>query len=291
VVVPPPSPGAATGVTFADATRAAGLASFHRVSGSPAKDYILEAKGGGVALVDYDGDGWLDLFVTNDTQPNRLYRNTGRGSFVDVGVAAGVAFGEAGVARAGMGVDAADYDGSGRPSLVVGNFSSEMMGLYHNEGSGLFVDEAPATTVGQATFLKLTFGCFFFDYDLDGWLDIFGANGHVADDVATVHPQIAYAQTPHLFRNLGGGRFEDVSRQAGSALLSPLVARGAAYGDFDGDGDLDLLLTANNGFARLLCNDGGNRNAFLRVRLQGRESNRDAIGARVSVTRAGSGPW
>ncbi len=239
----------------------------------------------GVALLDFDDDGWLDLFVANDTQPNRLYRNTGRGTFVDVGVAAGVAFGETGVARAGMGVDAGDYDGSGRASLIVGNFATEMMGLYHNEGNGLFIDEAPATTVGQATFLKLTFGCFFFDYDLDGRLDILGANGHVADDVATVHPQIGYAQTPHLFRNLGEKRFVDVSREVGPAFRVPLVARGAAYGDLDNDGDLDLVLAANNGPPRLLRNDGGNRNASLRLRLVGTVSNRDAIGARVTVTR------
>jgi enediyne biosynthesis protein E4 len=196
------------------------------------------------------------------------------------------------VARAGMGVDAADYDRSGRPSLLVGNFSNEMMALYHNEGHGLFIDEAPNTTVGQATFLKLTFGCFFFDYDLDGWLDIFGADGHVADDVALVHPRVSYAQAPHLFRNQGGRRFEDVSSQVGRDFTVPVVGRGAAYGDFDGDGDLDLLLTANNGRARLLRNDGGNANAFLRLRLVGTTSNRDAIGARVTVTREdGSSQW
>ena len=246
----------------------------------------------GVALLDFDGDGWLDLFVANDTQPNKLYHNTGKGTFVDVAVAGGVAFNEAGVARAGMGVDAADYDRSGRASLLIGNFSNEMMALYHNEGHGLFIDEAPNTTVGQATFLKLTFGCFFFDYDLDGWLDIFGADGHVSDDVALVHPRVSYAQAPHLFRNLGGRRFEDVSSQVGRDFTVPVVGRGAAYGDFDGDGDLDLLLTANNGRARLLRNDGGNANAFLRLRLVGTASNRDAIGARVTVTRAdGSSQW
>src|SRR5258706_3764187 len=122
---------------------------------------------------------------------------------------AGIAFSEAGVARAGMGVDAADYDGSGRQSLVIGNFSNEMMALYHNEGTGLFIDEAPTSTLGKATLLSLTFGCFFFDFDLDGLLDIFAANGHVADDIETVQPKVKYAQPPHLFRNLGGRRFED----------------------------------------------------------------------------------
>ena len=171
-----------------------------------------------MALLDYDGDGWLDLFVANDTQPNRLYRNKGNGTFADVGVTAGVAFNEAGVARAGMGVDAADYDGSGRPSLVIGNFSNEMMALYSNEGNGLFIDEAPASTIGRASLLTLTFACFFFDYDLDGLLDIFAANGHVADDIAAVQPKVTYAQPPHLFRNRGAKKFEEVTAAVGAGL-------------------------------------------------------------------------
>jgi hypothetical protein len=236
----------------------------------------------GVAVLDFDQDGWPDLFVANDTQPNKLYRNQGNGSFTDVAVAAGVAFSEAGVARAGMGVDAVDYDGSGRPSVIVGNFATEMMALYHNEGTGLFVDDAPATTLGKATLLSLTFACFFFDYDLDGRPDIFGANGHVADDIEAVQPRVKYAQPPHLFRNVDGRRFEVAD--AGAALSRPMVARGAAYADYDRDGDLDVVITANNGPARLLRNDGGNRNRWLRVRTVGAASNRDGIGARVAVT-------
>jgi hypothetical protein len=262
--------------TFENVTRKAGV-------------YDPAAKTLGLALIDYDNDGLLDVFAANDTQPNRLYRNKGDGTFADVAVMAGIAFNEAGVARAGMGTDAADYDGSGRQSLIIGNFSNEMMALYSNEGSGLFIDEAPTSTIGKASLLRLTFSCFFFDFDLDGLPDIFAANGHVADDINTVQPTITYAQPPHLFRNLGGKKFEEVSTRVGAAFAKPAVARGAAYGDIDNDGDLDLVVTANNGPARLFRNDGG-VNHKLRVTLVGSTSNRDAIGAKVRVARATGSP-
>jgi hypothetical protein len=242
------------------------------------------AKALGIAVFDYDGDGWPDLFLANDTQPNNLYHNLKNGTFADVGTTAGIAFNEAGVARAGMGVDAADYDGSGRPSLIIGNFSNEMMALYHNEGNGLFIDEAPTSTLGRESLLTLTFGCFFFDYDLDGLLDVFAANGHVADDISSVQPKVTYAEPPHLFRNLGQKKFESVSDKVGPDFQKAVVARGAAYADIDNDGDLDLLITVNNGPARLLRNDGGNKNKWLRVRTEGTTSNRDGIGAKVIVT-------
>jgi enediyne biosynthesis protein E4 len=261
---------------FENVTRKAGL-------------YDPSAKALGLALIDYDNDGLLDVFAANDTQPNRLYRNKGNGTFADVGVMTGVAFNEAGKARAGMGTDAADYDWSGRQSLIIGNFSNEMMALYSNEGNGLFIDEAPTSTIGRASTLRLTFACFFFDFDLDGALDIFAANGHVADDIATVQPTITYAQPPLLFRNLGRKKFEDVSIRVGEAFARPAVARGAAYGDYDNDGDLDLIVTANNGPARLFRNDG-TANHKLRVTLTGAASNRDGIGAKVRVLRGTGSP-
>jgi hypothetical protein len=256
--------------TFEDVTRAAGL-------------HDPSAKALGLALIDFDADGLPDLFVANDTQPNRLYRNKGNGTFVDVGMTAGVAFNEAGVARAGMGVDAADYDRSGRQSLVIGNFSNEMMALYSNEGNGLFIDEAPTSTIGKVSLLTLTFACFFFDFDLDGLLDIFALNGHVADDISRVQPKVTYAQSPNLFRNRGSKKFEAVTGSAGADLSKPMVGRGAAYGDYDNDGDLDLLVTTNNGPAKLLRNDGGNKNNWLRIKTAGTSSNRDGIGAKVRV--------
>jgi hypothetical protein len=203
-----------------------------------------------------------------------------------VAVAAGVAFSDAGVARAGMGTDAADYDGSGRPSLVVGNFLNEMMALFSNQGGGLFIDKAPGSTVGRASLQRLTFSAFFFDADLDGRPDILGSNGHVADDVQKVQPNVGHAQPPLLLRNAGGGKFEDYSARVGDAFAVPIVGRGAAYGDFDNDGDLDLLLTSNGGPARLLRSDGASGTA-VRVTLAGSGTNRSAIGAKVRVVRDG----
>ena len=237
----------------------------------------------GVALLDYDDDGWVDLFVANDTEPNKLYRNNHNGTFTDNAVVAGVAFSEAGTARAGMGVDAADYDGSGKQSVVIGNFTNESIALYHNDGSGLFTDEASVSGIGKMSAQSLTFACFFFDYDLDGLLDIFAANGHVSDDISVVQPTVKYAQPPHLFRNRGKKKFEEVTAKLGRALGRAIVGRGAAYGDIDNDGDLDLLITTNNGPARLLRNDNANQNDLLRLKTIGAKSNRDGIGAKVVV--------
>jgi hypothetical protein len=240
----------------------------------------------GIALIDYDNDGWLDLFVTNDTQPNKLYHNKHNGTFSEEGVATGVAFSDAGRARAGMGTDAGDYDNSGHQSLVIGNFTTESMTLYHNDASGLFTDETAASGIGPPSARSLTFGTLFFDYDLDGRPDIVAVNGHVADDISTVQPTLHYAEPPLLFRNLSNGRFEDVSSKVGPTFRDPMVARGVAYADFDNDGDLDLVITTNNGSARLLRNHNGNQNDLLCVKLVGTRSNRDAIGARVTLTTA-----
>ena len=254
---------------FEDVTRKAGLLD-------------TTSKGLGVAILDYDGDGWPDILIANDTQPNKLYRNNGNGTFSEKAVQAGVAFSEDGVARAGMGVDAADYDRSGRQSIAISNFANQMMSLYHNEGNGLFVDEAARAEVGRASLLTLGFSCFFYDYDLDGWPDIFVANGHIEEDVERVQKRIKYRQPPHLFRNLGNGKFAEVTAEMGSSFNTPRVSRGAAFADIDNDGDLDLLIMTNAGPALLYRNDGTTNNS-LRVQLRGTRSNRDGIGTVVKV--------
>ena len=237
----------------------------------------------GLAILDVNQDLWPDLLLANDTQPNRLYINNGKGAFIERGVLSGVAFSEDGVARAGMGVDAADYDRSGFPSVLITNFSNQMLALYHNEGNGLFVDEAPRSAVGRASLLTLGFGCFFFDFDLDGWLDIFVANGHLESAIEHIQNRIKYAQLPHVFRNEGKGAFAEVTQTLGPAMRQPRVGRAAAYGDFDNDGDLDVVMTTNGGPAVLLRNDGGS-NHGLRFRLEGTRSNRDGFGAVVRVS-------
>jgi enediyne biosynthesis protein E4 len=262
------------GGKFQDLTEQAGLAD-------------PTSKSLGVVAFDYDGDGWPDLFVANDTQPNKLYHNLKNGRFQEVGLSSGVAFGEDGVARAAMGVDAADYDRSGRPHLIVGNFSNQMLGLYHNEGNGLFVDEAPRSAVGRASLLTLTFGLVFFDYDLDGYPDILAANGHLDEEIERVQPKVRYREMPLLLRNMGGGSFKEET----GAFPEPLVARGLAYGDYDRDGDLDVLIATNHGAAHLYRNDGGNANHWLNVKLEGTRANRDGIGAVVRVTSAGGAQW
>jgi len=256
---------------FEDVTKKAGL-------------YDPTSKSLGITLIDVDNDGWLDMFVANDTQANKLYRNNHNGTFTDIALEAGVAYSDAGKKRAGMGTDAEDYDLTGRQSLVIGNFTDESLSLYHNDGSGLFSDNSVASGIASPSANSLTFSTFFFDYDLDGLPDILAVNGHVADDISVVQPTIHYAEPPLLFHNKGNGKFEDVTDRVGAALHQPIVGRGAAYLDFDNDGDLDLVLTTSNGPAKLLRNDNGNQNDMLRIKTIGTRSNRDGIGARITVT-------
>jgi hypothetical protein len=263
----------AGGGRFEDVSRKAGIAD-------------PSSKSLGVAVVDFDSDGWPDLFVANDTQPNKLYRNSHNGTFDEVGVSAGVAFSEDGVARGAMGVDAIDYDRSGRPHVLVGNFANQMLALYRNEGNGLFIDVAPASSIGRVSLLSLAFAVFFFDYDLDGHPDIFAANGHIEEAIVKVQPKVQFKQIPHMFRNLGSGRFESTGPSLGTAFNVAQVARGAAYGDYDRDGDLDLLIVNNDAPARLLRNDGGNKNHWLTIRTQGMKANKDGLGAVVKVETA-----
>jgi hypothetical protein len=262
---------------FEDATRKTGL-------------YDPTSKSLGVAVIDYNLDGWADLLVANDTQPNKLYLNKRNGTFEERGVAAGIAFSEDGIARAGMGVDAADYDRSGVPSVIITNFANQMLSLYHNEGNGLFVDEAPQSEVGRATLVTLGFGCFFFDYDNDGWPDIFVADGHIESEIERVQKRVNYAEPPHLFRNVGAGKFEEVTSHMGSAFAGPKVARGASFADIDNDGFLDILVTTNGGPAYLFHNEGGT-NHSLRIRLIGTTSNRDGIGAVVRLISDQEKQW
>ncbi|MGH9718797.1 MAG: CRTAC1 family protein, partial [Bryobacteraceae bacterium] len=266
------------GGRFEDASQKAGV-------GDP------NSKSLGIGVFDYNADGWPDIFVANDTQPNKLYRNNKNGAFAEEGVAAGVAFGEDGVARGAMGVDSGDYDRSGRAHLLVGNFSNQMLGLYYNEGKGLFVDEAPRSTVGRASLLYLAFGVFFWDYDLDGHLDIMAANGHIEEEIGRVQPKVQYREPPLLFRNMGKRKFENVTAGMGAEFNRPVVARGAAYADIDRDGDLDLLVTSNHGPAYLYRNDGGNKNNFLAVKATGSKSNRSGVGAVVRVESASGKQW
>jgi enediyne biosynthesis protein E4 len=258
---------------FEDATAKTGL-------------FDVTSKSLGIAISDVNADGWPDIVIANDTQPNKLYVNDGHGRFTESAVGAGIAFSEDGVARAGMGIDAADYDRSGRPSIMVSNFSNQMMALYHNEGNALFVDEAPRSEVGRKSLLTLGFACFFFDYDLDGWQDIFVNNGHIENEIEKIQKRVKYAQPAHLFHNEGKGKFSDATPKVGAAFAVPRVGRGAAYADIDNDADLDLLITTNGGPAVLLRNDGVT-NKSLRVKLSGIKSNRDGIGAVVTVKTGG----
>lgn len=259
--------------TFEDVTAASGI-------------FDSSSKSLGVALFDENRDGWPDLLVANDTQPNKLYRNQRNGTFKDSAVEAGLAFSSEGKARAGMGVDVADFDNSGVPGVAITNFDNEMIGLYRLSGKS-FEDIAPQSGVGTASRNSLGFGCAFLDVNLDGWLDFAVANGHIDETVRNIRGNVGYAQPPQLFLSNGKGSFQDVAAQVGSSFDQPKVGRGLAYADFDRDGDLDLLITTNNGPAYLYRNDQLSGNHSIRFHLIGTTSNRDAIGATVQVFSAG----
>ena len=259
--------------TFEDVTASSGI-------------FDSSSKSLGVALFDENHDGWPDLLVANDTQPNKLYRNQHDGTFKDSAVEAGIAFSSEGKARAGMGIDVADFDNSGEPGVGITNFDNEMIGLYRLSGKS-FEDIAPQSGVGMASRNSLGFGCSFLDVNLDGWLDFAVANGHIDETVRNIRGNVGYAQPPQLFLNNGKGSFRDVAADVGGGFDQPKVGRGLAYGDFDRDGDLDLLITTNNGPAYLYRNDQLSGNRSIRFHLRGTKSNRDAIGAVVRVFAGG----
>jgi enediyne biosynthesis protein E4 len=256
--------------TFEDVTASSGI-------------FDSTSKSLGVAMLDDDADGWLDLLVANDTQPNKLYRNQRNGKFRDAAVEAGLAFSAEGRARAGMGVDVADFRNSGRSGVAITNFDNEMTGLYELSGK-TYEDVAARAGVGLASKNSLGFGCVFLDCNLDGWLDLAVANGHIDETVRNIRGNVGYAQPPQLFLNNGKGSFRDVAAEIGGGFDEPRVGRGLAFGDFDRDGDLDLLLTTNNGPAYLYRNDQLAGNRSIRFRLVGTKSNRDAIGAIVRIS-------
>ena len=256
--------------TFEDATATSGI-------------FDTSSKSLGVAMLDYDEDGWPDLMVANDTQPNKLYRNQRNGTFKDVAVEAGVAFSNDGKARAGMGIAIGDFNASGRQGIAITNFDDEMVGLYRPLGKGLYEDVAVQSGVGLPSKNTLGFGCVFADMNLDGALDLVVANGHIDETVRNIRGNVGYAQPPQFFLNDGAGKFRDVASEVGDAFQRPKVGRGLCYGDFDRDGDLDLLMTTNNGPVYLFRNDQLLRNRAIRFCLTGVKSNRDAIGARVQI--------
>lgn len=256
--------------TFEDVTAGSGI-------------FDASSKSLGVALLDYDQDGWPDLLVANDTQPNKLYKNLRNGKFKDVAVEAGIAFSPDGKARAGMGVAIGDFENSGRQGIAITNFDNEMIGLYRAGKAGAYDEISLASGVGAPSKTTLGFGCAFLDMDLDGRLDLAVANGHIDETVRNIRGNVGYAQPPQLFLNQGAGKFREVASEAGADFAKAKVGRGLAFGDFDRDGDLDLLLTTNNGAAFLYRNDQTGNHRALRFYLRGTKSNRDAIGATVRV--------
>ncbi len=240
----------------------------------------------GMAELDYNRDGWSDFVVANDGEGDLLYENNRVGTFSERGVLSGVAFSEHGEARAGMGIDVGIVDETGEPSIFVGNFSEEMIGVYRHTGSGLFLDRAASSRIGQPSLNTLAFGLFLFDVELDGDLDLFAANGHVYPDRLVDQDKITYRQRSQIFENTGQGLFQEVAPETTPPLGVLMVARGAAYADYDKDGDVDILITENDGPAHLWRNDHTGNN-YLRVSVEGRSGNRDGLGTRIVALAGG----
>jgi len=268
---------------FTDVSASTGIQPTNSATGVPI------AKSMGVATVDVDRDGWLDVIVSNDTVQNFLFHNQQDGTFREIGGIAGIGFDSAGNARGAMGIDASYFRNDDTLGVAIGNFSNEMTSLYcANDHALQFVDAAIATGLGPATRLELTFGLFFFDYDLDGRLDILAANGHLEDEINKVQSSQHYEQPPQLFWNCGPNTRTEFLKvredQCGPDFARRMVGRGAAYADIDGDGDLDVLLLEVGGRPRLLRNDQRTPHHWLRIRLVGKDCNADAIGSWIEVT-------
>ena len=267
--------------TFTDVTRRAGV-------------YNAKGKALGVVWGDYNNDGYIDLLVANDTEPNLLYRNNGDGTFTEVGLQAGVAYGENGKALSGMGVDFGDYDNDGHLDAFITNLDFQYNSFFRNNGalpngkhSGTFESVGMQTRTSPVSLLFSGFGVGFYDFDNDGWPDIFVANGHVIDNIRLYRQDVTYAERKFLFLNKGDGTFAETAAQCGRALMAPEVSRGAAFGDYDNDGDIDVFVVNNGGRATLLRNDGGNRKNWITIKAVGTRSNRDAIGARLTLVADG----
>jgi hypothetical protein len=248
-----------------------------------AKIYQPEGKNLSVAAADYDNDGWPDLFVANDGLNAYLYHNERNGTFKEIGLVSGMALNAQGRVMAAMCISLGDYDNDGRLDLYISDFQRSSDHLWHNEGKGFFDEVSDQAGITRPTRDVLSFGGGFFDYDNDGWLDIFIANGHVYPEVERATPGTHYKQINSLFHNEGNGKFTEVSKLAGSGFETPHVGRGVAFADFDNDGFMDVVVANNGDSPLLLHNSGGNGNHFLNFRLSGTKSNRDAMGARIHV--------
>ncbi len=272
------------GGKFKDVSESAGIQVRNDVTGVPL------GKAMGVAPVDVDGDGWIDLIVANDTVRNFLFHNNQDGTFSEIGRVSGIAFDrESGNARGAMGIDSAIFRDDGTLAIGIGNFANESSALYMaRPGRKQFVDAAMYTGFGPPTRQGLTFGLFFFDVDLDGRLDVLGANGHLEEEIAKTQRTQRYAQPPQLFWNAGRDAASELvqvgEEKTGEDFVQPIVGRGAAHGDFDGDGDSEIVIGVSDGSPKLFRNDQTMGNHWLRVRLIGRKANRDAIGAIVKIT-------